>query len=73
MRNLLKYPITKEEVLNALEYSIKAYLAEYETTGIPCGDIHPTALQEAIDFLTENYPNEGRGAPYNITPDHSKE
>ena len=73
MRNLLEYPITKEEVLNALEDSIKAILADYETKGLPCGDIRPTALQEAIDFLTENYPNEGRGAPFNITPDHSKE
>lgn len=45
MRNLIQYPVTKEEIIGCLKEFAKE--VDPETTGL-CGDMRPILLAEAI-------------------------
>lgn len=53
MRNILQYPVTKDEVIQALEGAI-----EYELSKQLIGGITPTALIKAKEFIIRNGPDE---------------
>ena len=57
MRNTLEYPITKDEMIMVIQGQIDQIYEDYKVNGFPCGDIRPDALQEAINFIRENYTN----------------
>ncbi|MCK9529535.1 MAG: hypothetical protein M0R77_03085 [Gammaproteobacteria bacterium] len=53
MRNILEYPITKDEVIDAINEAIA-----YWTNPLSVGDIVPLALTKAKEFIIENGPDE---------------
>ena len=63
MRDLLRYPITKLEVLNCLEDLLEEIQLEQ---GI--GDMRPLLLQVAMEVIKRNSPPE---TPYMPAPENS--
>ena len=51
MRNLIEYPITIEEMIQAVKEEYESYVKCLEAEPMICGDIHGIALQETIKFL----------------------
>lgn len=50
MRNILEYPITKKEMLDAMDEAIKNAYDKIKLSRV-IGDITPTALQEAREII----------------------
>ncbi len=58
MRNPLEYPITKDEMIWAIQKKIDEIETFYKNAApgkISCGDITGWALQEAKDFIEAHY------------------
>lgn len=53
MRNTLQYPVTKEEIIAAINSAI-----DYELSKGLIGGITPLALTKAKEFIMENGPEE---------------
>lgn len=49
MRNLLQYPVTKQEIIDCLT-ELSNTVGKTDQ-GIACGDMRPTLLQEAIKII----------------------
>ena len=52
MRNLIQYPVTKEEIIGCLKEFVKE--VDPETTGL-YGDMRPILLAEAVDIVDQMY------------------
>lgn len=53
MRNVLQYPITQDEMLEALDWAIAQYQELMEKHDAPLGDIIGVALQEVKKVLQD--------------------
>jgi hypothetical protein len=53
MRNIMVYPITTEEKIEAISWALAQYVAKMDALGIdrPIGDVTGAALQAVIDDL----------------------
>lgn len=51
MRNLLEYPITKDEILEFLEGVMKAGYTVHSGLDMPCGSMGPTLLEAAYSII----------------------
>jgi hypothetical protein len=62
MRNILEYPITKEEIVETLLKMQEAYKWDILHHGY-YGDMTPMILDEAIKCIEENYGNREEKGP----------
>lgn len=51
MRNIIEYPITKEEIIETLQRIHESYVMDIET------NMTPLILSEAIKIIEDNYGN----------------